>query len=111
MFSVFATILRTLTVTGMKSVGCLSKVTGMLNGLPGVGDFKASLAGGEVTIDFNEKRISAPQLTSAVEEAGYGVDEAGPVHTHLRGGGRDWLLYESSQDDSNLHFEHCAVVV
>ena len=65
-----------------------SKVTEVLNSLPGVGDVKVSLADGEVTIHFNERRMSVAHLTSAVEEAGYGVVRAGPVHTHQarRGG-------------------------
>jgi copper chaperone CopZ len=54
---------------------------------PGVGDAKVRLADGEVTINFNERRISVAQLTAAVEEAGYEVDGAGPVHTHQARGG------------------------
>jgi copper chaperone CopZ len=39
-----------------------------------------SLAAGEATIHFNELRISVDRLKAAVEEAGYDVDHAGPVH-------------------------------
>jgi copper chaperone len=78
-----------LTVTGMKGVDCMSKVTEVLNSLPGVGDVKVSLADGEVTINYNERRMSVAQLTSTVEEAGYEVDRVGPVHRHqARHGGR-----------------------
>ncbi len=58
-----------LTVTGMKGVECMSKVTEVLNSLPGVGDVEVSLADGEVTIHFNERRMSVAHLTSAVEGA------------------------------------------
>jgi copper chaperone CopZ len=66
----------------MKGVDCMSKVTEALNSLPGVGDVRVSPADGEFTIHFNERQMSVAQLTSAVEEAGYEVDRAGPVHTH-----------------------------
>jgi copper chaperone CopZ len=71
-----------LTVTGMTSSDCRNKVAESLNLLPGVGTVRVSPKHGSVTIHCNEHQISLGEITSAIEEAGYGIDRAGPVHTH-----------------------------
>ncbi len=70
-----------LTIIGSTEGNPMSTVTEILNGLPGVGDVKVSASGGAVIIDFNETRISVGRLTSALEEAGFELDCAGPAHT------------------------------
>ena len=68
-----------LSVTGMTSDACASAVTQALSSLPGVGQVKVSLADGEVTVHFNERLTSPARIRGAVEEAGYGVDQAAPI--------------------------------
>jgi copper chaperone CopZ len=57
-------------------------VTQSLSSLVGVGQVHVSLAEGVATVHFNEKLTSPARIRVAVEEAGYGVDHAGPAHTH-----------------------------
>jgi copper chaperone CopZ len=68
-----------LSVTGMHSNSCASAVRQALTALPGVGQVEVSLPDGAVTIHFNERLMSPDRLLSAVEEAGYGVDQAGTI--------------------------------
>lgn len=59
-------------VTGMTCGGCVSKVTGALTALPGVGRVDVSLPG-KASVDFDERLISRERLQSAVKGAGFGV--------------------------------------
>ena len=68
-----------LSVTGMHSSSCASAVRQALFALPGVGQVDVSLADGAASIHFNERLMSPDRLISAVEEAGYGVDQAAPI--------------------------------
>lgn len=77
------------TVTGANSRERMNKVAAVLNTLPGVGAVTVSPMDCEVTIHFNDRHISVGELTSAVEEAGYRVDNAGPAH---RGPPARWPL-------------------
>ena len=63
-----------LKVTGMTCSGCTSTVTHALKAISGVGDVNVSLAAGEATVQYDERRTSPEQLKSAVKGAGYGVD-------------------------------------
>ena len=63
-----------LKVTGMTCGGCTSSVTRALQAIEGVDDVKVSLAGGEATVQYDERLTSPDQLKSAVKGAGYGVD-------------------------------------
>ena len=63
-----------LNVTGMTCGGCTGSVTNALKAVAGVGDVKVSLATGEATVQYDERRTSPEQLKSAVTGAGYGVD-------------------------------------
>ena len=74
-------------VTGMTCGGCTSNVTRALKAIPGVGDVNVSLAAGEATVQYDERRASPEQLKSAVKGAGYGVDVAkGAKSRHAKGG-------------------------
>ena len=63
-------------VTGMTCGDCTNNVTRALKAIPGVGDVNVSLAAGEATVQYDERRASPEQLKSAVKSAGYGVDAA-----------------------------------
>jgi len=69
-------------VTGMQSNSCASAVKQALIALPGVGQVDVSLADGAASIHFNERLMSPDRLISAVEEAGYGVDQVAPIRGH-----------------------------
>ncbi len=71
-----------LTVTGMMSGACREKVAEALSVLRGVGHVRVSATHGSVTIHCNEHQISLGEIIAAIEEAGYGIDSAGPAHTH-----------------------------
>ena len=64
-----------LKVTGMTCGGCTSAVTRALVGVDGVHNVDVSLAGGEAKVDFDENMTSLDKLVTAVEDAGYGVNE------------------------------------
>ena len=64
-----------LKVTGMTCGGCTSAVTRALVGIDGVHNVDVSLAGGEAKVDFDENMTSLDKLVTAVEDAGYGVNE------------------------------------
>ena len=76
-----------LKVTGMTCGGCISNVTKALKAIAGVGEVNVSLAAGEATVQYDERRTSPDQLESAIKGAGYGVDvtNAGP-HRNTKGG-------------------------
>ena len=61
-------------VTGMTCGGCVTKVTRALKAKTGVGEVKVSLSSGEATVQYDERHTSPAQLTSAVTDAGYGVN-------------------------------------
>ena len=74
-------------VTGMTCGGCTSNVTRALKAIPGVSDVNVSLAAGEATVQYDERRTSPDQLKSAVKSAGYGVDVAkGAKNRPAKGG-------------------------
>jgi copper chaperone CopZ len=66
----------------MTSGGSRLEVAEVLSGLPGVGSVRVSPNEDSVTVHCNEEQVSLGELTAAIEEAGYGIDSAGPVHTH-----------------------------
>ena len=74
-------------VTGMTCGGCISNVTLALQAVSGVSDVKVSLAAGEATVQFDERRTSPDQLKSAVKGAGYGVDTTNTAQKPQRKGG------------------------
>jgi copper chaperone CopZ len=83
-FNVQTEILR---VAGMTCGGCIGKVTHALKEVSGVGDVKVSLAAGEATVQYDERRTSPEQLKSAVTSAGYRVDVIDTAHSRQSKGG------------------------
>jgi len=67
-------------ITGMTCGGCVSNVSKALKAISGVEDVEVSLAAGEATVQFDERRTSPDQLKSAVKGAGYGVDATEAAH-------------------------------
>lgn len=61
-------------VTGMSCGHCVNSVEKSLRGVPGVKNATVDLAGGKVTV-FAGSEVQAAALTTAVEDAGYGVGE------------------------------------
>ena len=76
-----------LKVTGMTCGGCISNVTNALRAIAGVGDVNVSLAAGEATVQFDERRTSPDRLKSAVQDAGYGSGVANADQSHQAKGG------------------------
>ena len=62
-----------LIITGMTCEGCVNSLTRALKAVAGVSDVNVSLATGETSVQYDENLASPEQLSSAVENAGYGI--------------------------------------
>jgi copper chaperone len=69
-------------VTGMQCGGCQTKMSLALNGSAGVEDVQVSLASGQVTVRYDERLTSPPQLKAVVIRAGFGVDGVAATNGH-----------------------------
>ncbi len=69
-----------LRVTGMSSAACADTIAKALDAIDGVDDFNISLAGGSVTVRYDEHRTSSKQFQAALMEAGYGIGGAQSAH-------------------------------
>jgi copper chaperone len=58
-------------VAGMSCGGCVSSVTKVLQGLPGVASATVSLERGEATVEFESASVTREALAQAVEDAGF----------------------------------------
>jgi copper chaperone len=63
-----------MTVSGMQCGGCVTKISQTLKSVTGVEDVQVSLASGQVTVRYDERRTSPPQLEAAVISSGFGVN-------------------------------------
>lgn len=63
----------TMKVTGMSCGGCRASVENALRRVPGVSAVSVSLEKAEAVVEFDEGKVSAGQLRTAVEKAGYKV--------------------------------------
>ena len=61
---------KTITVNGMKCMHCKANVEGVLKGLDGVNDAVVSLEDKNVTVDYDETRVSETQMKDAVDNLG-----------------------------------------
>jgi len=64
---------ETLNVEGMSCAHCKAAVEGELKALPGIEKAKADVARGTVELRYDESKVGAENLESAIEEAGYRV--------------------------------------
>ena len=62
-----------LKVEGMVCDGCVASVTRALQARDGVSGVSVSLQEGAVTIDFDPGTVALPDLTAAIEAAGFDV--------------------------------------
>jgi copper chaperone len=69
-------------VTGMQCGGCSTKISLALNALTGVEDVQVSLASGQVSVQYNEQRMSPQQLEAAVINSGFGVNGLNATNGH-----------------------------
>ena len=60
-----------LKVEGMDCAGCVTSVTRMLSGVPGVAKVDVSLAQGNAKVTYDPARSSVAEFKRAVERAGY----------------------------------------
>lgn len=61
---------KTITVNGMKCMHCKANVEGALKGLYGVNDAVVSLEDKNVTVDYDETRVSETQMKDAIDNLG-----------------------------------------
>ena len=64
---------KTLNVEGMSCANCKAAVEGELRALPGTEKANADVAMGTVEVRYDESKVGAEDLKSAIEEAGYTV--------------------------------------
>jgi copper chaperone len=64
---------ETLNVEGMSCAHCKAAVEGELKALPGIEKANADVARGTVEVRYDESKVGAEDLESAIEEAGYRV--------------------------------------
>lgn len=69
-------------VTGMTRGGGINSVTQALTAVSGVSNVNVSLAGGEATVEVNERLTSPEQQKSAVRGAGDGVNGPNTAQNH-----------------------------
>ena len=63
----------TLKVNGMTCQGCVSSVTRVLQGVPGVSKVAVSLERGEAKLEYDPAKSGPADLRKAVEGAGFDV--------------------------------------
>lgn len=78
---------ETLKLTGMTCGGCTAKVAKALKALDGVKDVVVSLPEAAASVRYDERLTSRAQLSSAVQQAGYGVRGESASHSHRTKGG------------------------
>ena len=64
---------NTLNVEGMSCAHCKAAVEGELKALPGIEKANADVVMGTVEVRYDECKVGAEDLESAIEEAGYHV--------------------------------------
>lgn len=62
---------KTFTVNGMKCVHCKANVENALKGLDGVNSAVVSLDDHNVTVDYDETKVSEDKMKEAVDNAGH----------------------------------------
>jgi Cu+-exporting ATPase len=65
-----------LPVQGMTCAGCVSHVEGALKELPGVSGVAVNLATNKASLDYDPSQVTLPNLTRAIDQAGYTVPTA-----------------------------------
>ena len=58
-------------IVGMSCQGCVSNITTVLSGLPGVTSAEVSLEAGEARVVYDAHSIGRPALLAAIEDAGF----------------------------------------
>jgi copper chaperone CopZ len=73
---------ETMNVTGMRCGGCSNKISLALKETDGIEDVQVSLASGEVTVRYDDGRISAAKLRGVVTTTGFGVGGTAATNGH-----------------------------
>lgn len=68
-----------LDVPGMNGEACADNITRALEGIAGVSEARISLANQSATVQFDEHRASAEQLSATLMQAGYEVETTRPA--------------------------------
>ena len=69
-------------VTGMACGGCPIKISLALKESVGVEDVQVSLASGEVTVRFDERRTSPSRLKDVIIRSRFGIDNIPATNGH-----------------------------
>ena len=64
-------------VSGMTCPNCAMRIESLEDRLAGVKEIVASYRRGQITIEFDEARISEQEITAAIVRLGYSVSSAG----------------------------------
>ncbi len=66
-------IRKTYTVNDMHCSNCVMRIEGLEDSLPGMISVSASYRKGQMTVEFDEARLSEAQILAAVERLGYTI--------------------------------------
>ena len=67
---------KIINIDGMKCMHCVAAVENTLEELSGVLFFEVDLEGGCATVEFDETKLGTEDILAAIEEQGFGADEA-----------------------------------
>ncbi|HBY09279.1 MAG TPA: copper-binding protein [Chloroflexi bacterium] len=62
---------KTFRVDGMHCSGCVMRVEGIEDELPGIKSIEASYKKGQMQVTFDERQVSSEQIIAAVGQKGY----------------------------------------
>ena len=64
-------------ITGMTCAACQANITKRVQKLGGIQNVNVNLLANQMTVDFDEAKVSADEITAAVIEIGYGAEVSG----------------------------------
>ncbi|MDR0885676.1 MAG: copper ion binding protein [Clostridiales Family XIII bacterium] len=64
---------QVINVKGMSCQHCVNAVTNATETLPSVSDVKVDLAGGSVTLSYDDSAVTLAEIKDAIEEEGFEV--------------------------------------
>lgn len=72
----------TMCVDGMQCGGCVNKLSLALKQVTGVADVQISLASGQTTVRYDERKTSPAALNETVIATGFGIDDVVATNGH-----------------------------
>ena len=71
-----------LRLIGLTNDAGAEQIANALDAIDGIDDFNISIAGGSVTVRYDERLTTSRQFQQALIEAGYGINQAQSAHAN-----------------------------